>query len=502
MREDFDKLEKVIAQGQKEQKAQVEKERRPWTAFDWGLLIAALSAFTLVITFTTMMWVTGQDIHQIKAHLLGRETPPARPLPTKPAVSIHWEQLFPPEEESEEAWTDEETELAGTDEGKIRIRVVGEGPFSVLEAVREGTEIRFQSRRMQGVELTGSRADARRRVPSMNQRDFPEPESGCGPIAIVNWLLWMQNEGILRKPMEGSNDWVLAHYNFRSVEREIFGLRGERSDRLRGGSNILEIAAAMDRIVYQLSAGAIRMHNERFDAPIRVNDWVQFTRGHRVGILVCRIVEDPATRRLGGYHAVSLVAGDRGGGVMLNNWGEQVYGVLRNERDGQFFYPENVSQPPLKVEYAVCFIPFRPAEDFPPALLGRGTFAGPVRTVPAPPRRIVRPAPAPAVSQSNWNVQLGAIQSSETVVFRITNRSNQARAIYLRSFQARTPLGRMVYPMDVRPARQIRYGHYEPYGRVEDLVFRPGESKDVWFRFAQLEFQGSPPPRIVETDVR
>lgn len=252
----------------------------------------------------------------------------------------------------------------------------GSGPFTVLEASATGDgTVRFRPYRMRGEELPRGNAGARRRVPSMNQDDFPEPESGCGPTAVLNWVLWMQDQNLLRKPSRAAPERERAKDGFLRIEREIFGLRGKNRSASRGASNAPEIISAMDRMAHELSDGEVRMAYRQFEAPLRVADLLEFTSGYRSGILIVRVVDDLEKGTFGEYHAVSLVAGDTSGHLMINNWGEQVYGALRHRPDGQYFYSSTNDHPPLKVEMALCFIPFRPTDDRPPAPLESGGFA-------------------------------------------------------------------------------------------------------------------------------
>lgn len=238
----------------------------------------------------------------------------------------------------------------------------GNGPYEVLEASPSATgAVRFFPFRMEGTEIRGAGAEARRHVPAMNQRDFPEPESGCGPTAVLNWMLWMQDQHLLGTPRETHGLEARALAGFQRIEEEIRRLRGTEAGGSRGGSNEFEIISAMDRLAYQLSSGDVRMAYRRFHAPLKMAEVLEFTTGYRSGILIGRVVEDRATGQLGEYHALNLVAGDRSGYLMVNNWGERVYGALRTEPDGQYFYASTADHPPIKVERALCFVPFRPA---------------------------------------------------------------------------------------------------------------------------------------------
>lgn len=232
--------------------------------------------------------------------------------------------------------------------------------FSVVEAVEvAGERVEFRVIRTRGREVIGAKQGARRRVPAMDQNNFPEPESACGPIAMLNWMLWLEQQRVL--PLSFSTDVeARAQSLYPEIESTLEDLRHAPDRSLRGPTSIREIAAGMDRLVKSRSDGAIRMHAQPVEVPLKVVDVLESTKTFRCGILIVRIVEDEKSGELGEYHAVSLISGDRGGGLMINNWGVQVYGQLRNERGGQFFRAQNAEHPTLKVEGAMFFVPFEP----------------------------------------------------------------------------------------------------------------------------------------------
>ncbi len=241
-------------------------------------------------------------------------------------------------------------------------------PFYVVEAVSGNAGIEFQRRGAHGREwLGGNPGEWRRRVPSYHQLDFPEPESGCGPVAILNWLTWYQDLGMLTKSIDWLGTDMRADDNHRLIEEEIVSLRN-RTTGLRGGTTSLEIICAFDRIVNRLSNQRIRLGYEVYDVPLSIDDLTRFTRGFRSAILLVRPV-NPETGKLESLHAVSVVAGDRAGYLMLNNWGERLHGALRNEPNGQFFSPSNVESPRLKLEQLICLVPFIPNDQNAFALL-------------------------------------------------------------------------------------------------------------------------------------
>ncbi|MFP4282586.1 MAG: hypothetical protein ACLFU2_08205 [Opitutales bacterium] len=244
----------------------------------------------------------------------------------------------------------------------------GDGWWLLLPRLEAGRMVYYRVA-VEGTEVAPPHGDARRRVPAMNQRDFPAPESGCGPTAALNWLLWMENEGLFGRRPSRTITPERARSLFHRIDREILTLSANGSRGARGGSSMAELAVTMDRLVDERSEGALRLHFAHFEPPLRVVDLLEFTRGMRSGILLTRVVNDRQTLVAGEYHAVSLVAGDRAGGLMVNNWGARVYGHLRTLPEGQFFFPQDSSQEALRIEGALCFVPLRlagPAPKLPP----------------------------------------------------------------------------------------------------------------------------------------
>jgi len=335
-------------------------------------------------------------------------------------------------------------------------------PYYLLNATRDPRTGRVVFTRIgtHGAELQNPDPERRRLVPSENQRDYPEPESGCGPTAILNWILWYQNFDLLRKPVESPDPSFLKRLDFGMIEDEIVSLRdGDRS--LRGGANVLEIIAAIDRVAARLSNGRVRMHYERHPAPLSINDLLRFTRGYRGAILVGRPV-DPSTGELTGFHAVSAVAGDTSGYVMINNWGKKLYGAIRNEDDGQYFRPQGDGEWPIRLEYLVCFTPIVPANPEAVAIaeLPRKHLAT-RRTAPAPRRAAARPvartthATAAVATNPDGDLELLSVHRTHGrhtgCIVRVRNASSKEVCLYISDFKAQFPNGVVAYPDYIQP---------------------------------------------------
>ena len=365
--------------------------------------------------------------------------------------------------------------------------------FSVVEAIAHSREIRFVRRQASGREWFGTEpGEWRRAVPSYHQTDFPEPESGCGPIAILNWLTWYQNIGMLTKNIDQPGTKLRARHNHRLIEKEIVSLRNKTTG-LRGGTTSLEIICAFDRIVNRLSSRSIRLAYEVHDAPMSMDDLTRFTRGFRSAILLVRPV-NPKTGQLESLHAVSVVAGDRAGYLMLNNWGERLHGALRNEADGQFFAPSNIDSPRLKIEQLICLIPFTPDNlqefalvDLPQKPLNRRP---PARPQPSGRSRNLtgnRPneiTPAQGITLA----LLGHTTSVREGYFvRVSNQSNTAVILHLQNIKGLFANGREYFPTSITHAPEASFGKIPRQdGLTKGLYLTPGDEQDYFIEFNHI----------------
>lgn len=231
--------------------------------------------------------------------------------------------------------------------------------FEVLHAENATAgEVLYTLVAVPGAELPGHSGNARRRVPARDQLDFADPEADCGPVAMLNWLLWLGQERKLELP-PADPPAGLDQDLYGRIKTVLEELRGEVDTQPEAGVTAAEMALVMDRLADTFSAGRLRFQFQMMEAPLKVSRLFQFTEGFRCGILISRVVEEDG--KPGEFHAVNLIAVDRRGGVMINNWGEQVFGYLRNEPEGQFFRAENTDHPALKIESAICLVPFQPA---------------------------------------------------------------------------------------------------------------------------------------------
>lgn len=193
---------------------------------------------------------------------------------------------------------------------------------------------------------------------SEHQANYRAAASGCGPTAILDWLIWYQNFGLVPRSTQHSDLEAYKRITFDLIDRRIAELRGRyRTD--FEGANTAEIIVVFDQLVRELSQGKIRLDGEVKDAPLSRHDLLEQSRNYRAGILITQVY-DPAAPPMGGYHAVAVVRTDTEGRVSIANWGKYDHGHLVTKPDGQWFASEDGSSPSLKVRSLLTFIPFQP----------------------------------------------------------------------------------------------------------------------------------------------
>ncbi|HKK19060.1 MAG TPA: hypothetical protein VJ952_10310 [Opitutales bacterium] len=217
----------------------------------------------------------------------------------------------------------------------------------------------FYRRGMRGAEIT-MRGEARRYFISENQGDYPEPESGCGPTALLNLYVWYSKFGLLGESIRHSDPQRYKQLKFRQIDRKIRDIQ-KQSRTAHGGTNTLASIVAMDELVQQYSKGPTRLHFEIKKPPLSLKDFTELSRNYRAGILSVR-PKDPETGALLGNHAVLCIRGDMGGMITLANWGEFSHGSLVRRKDGQWFVPRDRSQHELKINNLTVLVPFRPED--------------------------------------------------------------------------------------------------------------------------------------------
>jgi len=196
---------------------------------------------------------------------------------------------------------------------------------------------------------------------SESQYEYPEPESGCGPIALLNTLVWYEKYGLIAPLFRESNPEIYKKRLFAEIDRRILQSSGiSRSEQM--GSRNLDMAMALDGIVKEQSEGKLRVHYDYIIAPLRLKDLLNTMPNFRTGYLL-GYPKDPATgETMSVLHAVTLIRADRAGYVTLATWGEKYRGLLRMRGDEQWFIPQAPHDIEIKILGMMRFIPFEPLE--------------------------------------------------------------------------------------------------------------------------------------------
>ena len=235
----------------------------------------------------------------------------------------------------------------------------GDYPFYTPETRwnAERQEYEFWRKGMHGSEVP-LKVDVRRYFVSENQSQYPEPESGCGPTALLNLYIWYSKFGLLKESVHHSNPNTYKQLKFQQIDQKL--LRIQRASRTRkGGTNTLAAIVAMDALVQEFSRDTLRLHFEIKQPPLKRHDFTRLSQGYRVGLLSVR-PKDPHTGQLMDHHAVLAIRGDTAGMITLANWGDFSHGALVQRKDGQWFIPRDPSQHELKINHLSTLIPFVP----------------------------------------------------------------------------------------------------------------------------------------------
>lgn len=233
-------------------------------------------------------------------------------------------------------------------------------PFQVLERKLnpKSKQFNFYKVGMEGEECL-SRQDARRYFLSENQGNYPTPESGCGPTALLNLYIWYTKFGLIKENVRHADPEQYKQLKFLEIDRKIAELQGQSRDEV--GTNDLEQVYVMDQLVHRNSPSGARIHSSKLKPPLKISDFTNISRNYRAGILSVR-PQDPKTGKLMGQHAVLVIRGDRAGKITLANWGQFYHGSLVKRPDGQWFIPNDSNQFSLKIQQLTTLIPFIPKE--------------------------------------------------------------------------------------------------------------------------------------------
>lgn len=193
---------------------------------------------------------------------------------------------------------------------------------------------------------------------SENQQDYPQPEGGCGPTALLNLYIWYKKFGLLPEPQAHADPRRYKLLKFEQIDRSIRRIQGDPALR-EEGTNSLEQMIALDEIVRTESAGQLRIHAEFKSPPLQTQDFLALNRHYRAGILSLQI-KDPKSLAMLGYHAALVVRCDRTGKITLANWGGFSHGRLVKRNAQQWFVPDDTEQHEFLVLQLTSIIPFIP----------------------------------------------------------------------------------------------------------------------------------------------
>lgn len=201
-------------------------------------------------------------------------------------------------------------------------------------------------------------AQNRLSIISESQYEYPEPESGCGPIALLNTLVWYEKYGLIKPLFREADAKTYKKRLFTEIDRRLLERSGTSRTELKG-SRKMDIAMVLDEIVSEQSDGSLRVHTDYYEAPLHLKDLLQTMPNFRVGYIL-GYPKHPGTGDLLTLHATTLIRADRAGYVTLATWGQKYRGLLRMRGEEQWFIPQSPGQSEIKIVGMQRFIPFQP----------------------------------------------------------------------------------------------------------------------------------------------
>lgn len=193
---------------------------------------------------------------------------------------------------------------------------------------------------------------------SENQYSYPDPESGCGPTAMLNILVWYEKYGLIQPTNRDADTERYKQLFFKEIDQRLNKKSGSnRAD--QEGTNNMDAAMVMDELVNERSNGRLRVHTDYMTAPLKLADFLEIMPNFRAGYLIVR-PKEPETGELKGLHAVTVIRADRAGYITFGSWGEIYRGLLKKRDDAQWFIPQDSKQLEFKVVGLMRFIPFEP----------------------------------------------------------------------------------------------------------------------------------------------
>lgn len=229
--------------------------------------------------------------------------------------------------------------------------------FKVIEPRIIGGEAFYLWRIVEGTELYND-SQHRLSITSENQHNYPIPQSGCGPTAMLSILMWYEDYGILKALYRDAS---LRQYKlnlFREIDNHLRWQAGVNRTKNTGVDNS-DVAVTMDFIFKMRTKGDVRIHTEVKSQPVRVRDLLRAIRNFRSGFLIVT-PKNPKNGELMNQHATVIIQADKEGNITLGTWGQLYHGSLEERPDGQWFIPKDSSHLELKVQELIFFTPFQP----------------------------------------------------------------------------------------------------------------------------------------------
>lgn len=215
----------------------------------------------------------------------------------------------------------------------------------------------FYLRTLRGTEQSNN-AQNRLSILSENQHDYPAPESGCGPTAMLNILVWYEKYGLIEPYSRNADPTRYKLELFTEIDRRLTLQAGMARTEDRGVNNV-DVAMVMDAIVRERSKGAVRMHTDAIQAPLSLKNFLDSMHHFRSAYLIVS-PKDRTTGKRYNDHAAVVIRADRAGYITLATWGQLYRGLLKTRGDGQWFIPQDPTHMELEIHGLTRFTPFRP----------------------------------------------------------------------------------------------------------------------------------------------
>ena len=228
--------------------------------------------------------------------------------------------------------------------------------FRVLSLDPSGQRV---TRNMRGVEVPNNSLNRLSTISEAQVR-YPDPLTACGPVALLNILVWYEKYGLIEPDARHADTTRYKKALFREIDRRLAEISGRRRA-AGGGTRNADAAIVLDRIVSERSGGRIRIHTDYIPAPIELGDLLESMPNFRAGYLTVHPL-DHRTGELRNLHAATLIRADRAGYLTVGTWGDKYRGLLRRRGGHQWLIPGGPDQFDLRVEGLLRFTPFRPAK--------------------------------------------------------------------------------------------------------------------------------------------